>query len=764
MASLTAEDAALQPGSAKPQRQGATGDRWDLIPRLEKTTIGTRLPSGAVTVRRSEQSGCLLYGPYLHLPVGRYRLGFRCRPGAARLTAQPVLGVEIIVLSRFQVTWRDFTAAELEHGSGGVMFDVPPELSVDGGNEGRFEFRFFHLGNSDLSLDAIAVERLPDEAAPPDPREWRLLGRLRKGWIGRRCSDGGITVGGLSPAGCIAYGGWPYLRLGRGQYRLTIRAHADTPRWPGQPVLGVEIIGRSRWNRDDPMELLLGAPQTGGSREAWGDFLVEELAAGPVTLDFTVATPMALEAGADAPFDIRLHHFGNSALHIEAVELRWLGEDGEAAAPARWRLLGRMRKRAIGRVEGGGVAVAADEVPGRLLSGIRPALRLGEGHYRLEILGQSAAAAAPDVPVLRAEVFESAPLSRLDTLLPGRRRLKARHDFTAADFAGGMAVAEFDALPPVSVETGDRTYDLALSHLGGADLRLSGVDLRRDPPAGTRRSAGYLAGRKKLVLIGNCQCSVLCQAFNQTDVLSNSYITKYHFVQLMPNLYEYARRDIEDCDVLLIQDIDLWNHFPVRDAVRPNTLTIKFPLVRFASQWPFDGWNGPGDREAYAREAPNFTFPFLDGLLARLRREIPDKEARFQAYRQLDRAGIVNYRRIHTLEERRLLKMDEIYDCRIGEFILENFRTRQVFHTTVRPNWQGFNLLIRMILKAIGAPPAEPLTQSADALLRLPQVPVHPKVAADLGIKWADERTRYQAFGREVTWEEYIRRYIEHYG
>jgi hypothetical protein len=88
-----------------------------------------------------------------------------------------------------------------------------------------------------------------------------------------------------------------------------------------------------------------------------------------------------------------------------------------------------------------------------------------------------------------------------------------------------------------------------------------------------------------------------------------------------------------------------------------------------------------------------------------------------------------------------------------------------VFHTTVRPNWQGFNLLIRTILKAMGIKdPVDPLTQGADALLRIPQVPVHPKVAQDLGVKWADERTRYLVFGQEMTWEDYIRRYIDHYG
>jgi hypothetical protein len=158
------------------------------------------------------------------------------------------------------------------------------------------------------------------------------------------------------------------------------------------------------------------------------------------------------------------------------------------------------------------------------------------------------------------------------------------------------------------------------------------------------------------------------------------------------------------------------------------------------------------------------TFPFLDGLLARLRKDIPDKEARFASYRALDIAGIINYRRLHELEKRRLIGIDRKYGIALGEFTLENFRKRQVFHTTVRPNWQGFNLLARFILKSIGIRAGDLISQKADMAMRDPQVPVHPKVARDLGVSWADEHTRYMSHGREVTWEAYIRRYIEHYG
>jgi hypothetical protein len=748
LASLAAE---LEPTDIDPPAEHGRDVRfWSLLNQLQHATVGRRESDGRFQVARSDTAGCVLYGPYWHFKTGRYRLTVDARAGVPTLSEQPVVGVEIIVLGRFQRAWRDFTAAELARGTGALVFDVPPEFSIDGGNEARFEFRVFHLANSDITISAVELERIADDSGEPDPRLWRLLGRLRKTWLGRRQRSGVVTVGQGWPAGALLYGGWPYLRLSRGHYRLTIGGSAKLPRLPEQPVLGVEILGRSRWQSDNPWYEWRRVPKPGGAHESWGDFRADEWAGGAVSIDFTVPTAMALETGSDAPFDIRLYHLGNADLTITSVDLRWLSEGEPVLAPLRWRLLGRMRKARIGVETPAGVSVAANEVPGRLLSGVKPPLRLPAGHYRLGLHGSAGDEAAPS---LRVDVTERVAADWKTQSIPHFRQ----------DLAPG-AVAEFDVPPPDNPETGERRYDVSVTHLGGADASLTGIELRRDPVS-DQRGPSFLAGRKKLVMIGNCQCSVLVQAFNQTDSLSRNYLTKYHFVQLAPNLYEFARRDIEDCDVLLVQDIELWNQFPLRDCVRPGAEIVKFPLVRFASLWPFDAWNGPGDREAFLSEAPNTVFPFLDGLLGRLRHEIPDKAERFRAYRALEGIGVVNYKRIHTLEERRLLKMDRQYDCRIGEFTLENFRTRQVFHTTVRPNWQGFNLLIRMILKAIGVhDPVEALSQHADAHLRVPQVPIHPKVAADLGVRWADESTRYEMFSQKMNWETYVRRYIEHYG
>ena len=354
--------------------------------------------------------------------------------------AQPVLGVEIIVLSRFQVEWRDFTAAELAGGAGSVDFAVSHEHSLEGENEGRFEFRFFHLGNADLRVTAVDVESVaPDDVPVARPRVWRMLGRLDKSWLGRRADDGRVRVRRIEPAGVLLYGGWPYLRLPGGHYRLILRALSRTAAHGRPAGARSRVLGQSRWRSRGRLMNLARRPETNGSEQARREITAAEIAGGPVAVDFAVPMEMALEAGADAPFDIRLRHLGNAALDIHSVDL---------------------------------VKLDDDQVP-------------------------------------------------------------------------------------------------------------EGIATPRLRPA----------GRRKIVIIGNCQSETLRQGFVHIETLNKRFDVRYHFVQLQKNLHEFAIRDLETCDVLLIQDIRLWDEFPLRDCVRPEP-RHRFPLVRFASLWPFDAWNG----------------------------------------------------------------------------------------------------------------------------------------------------------------------------
>jgi hypothetical protein len=237
----------------------------------------------------------------------------------------------------------------------------------------------------------------------------------------------------------------------------------------------------------------------------------------------------------------------------------------------------------------------------------------------------------------------------------------------------------------------------------------------------------------------------------------------YHFVRLNPLLHEQGRRDLAACDLLLVQKIGDWEDYPLRADISAATEIVEFPCLRMASPWPFDGYNGPSDSLADEMEGEDLAFPYLDGLLARLRAEVPDHEARFAAYAALSAAQTGQLERLARFEARRLEIMDRDFDCDLGAFINENFRTARIFHTTNHPSGVLFARLMSWIARRIGRrlilPPIGRLNQLGNI-----QVPVHPLVARALGVEWANERTLYDVRGRAVTWEQYIRSYIDHYG
>jgi hypothetical protein len=599
-------------GTRDPAGDGTAVPEWRVLGRLEKTAIGSRAADGVTRVRRSERPGCLLYGPYWQLPAGDYRLDFRCRSGEPRIASQPVLGIEIIVMNRIQLAWLDLTAEELQGEVGSLEFSVPPPLGFGAGDEARLEFRFFHMGNTDLTISTVdlhgveAGERRPERATV-----WRMLGRLKTTFIAKR-TEHGVTVRRAARAGCLLEDSRPLLQLPKGNYRLNFECDAGTPRSGSKPVLGVEVMARRRWQQQGRgWNRLFGATAAHRTQLARQNFTAVELASGKGTVEFSVPPELGLEGGEEVVIDLRFVHSGNAGLTLRAVDLhKGTVEDGPSGAPA-----------------------------------------------------------------------------------------------------------------PVSI--------------------------------GPKR--------RNVLIIGNCQAQTVCEALVRTGGFNSRLNAKYHFVGLQQNLHELGKAELENSDILLVQDIRDWENYPLRRYIRDDIEIVKFPLLHFASLWPFDHYNGPGDKEAYEREWPNLTFLYHDGLLARLRREIPDREQRLATYRSLEVAGVINFVRMHDFEKRRLIAMDKQFGFEIGQYILNNFQRKRLFYTTNHPNAEIFVMLMQYLLGHFGIEQVFRPAAILDHLQRL-QVPVHPKVARALGVRWAHETTKYVYCGEAITWETYVRRYIEHYG
>jgi hypothetical protein len=761
MVSVSA-DAVL--GAVDPGRLGEerTDPQWRVLQRLEKTAIGARRADGVTTVRRREPAGCLLYGPYWQLSAGAYRLNFRCASGQPRIQSQPVLGVEVIAMNRLQLAWLDLTAEELQVEAASLEFSVPPALGLGAGDEARLEFRFFHLGNANLTISAVELSGIGIAETPSaSAKLWRMLGRLEKTAIGKHTGEGVAVRRGERP-GCVLDGGRPYLQLPAGHYRLTVRCAARNPQLASQPVMGVEVVAWPRWRDDRSWNW---KPPL-GAQQAWRDFNALELASGSGSIDFSVPAELSYESGEEVLFGFRLLHLGNADLTITAVDLRELAEQEAApASPRKWRLFGRLAKGAIGTRGADCVTVRQNERANWLLYGGRPGLPLPVGRYQLRFCCRTGPPRHSERAVLRVEVVARTRGWR--PLFKPRSLLRARRDFTAEALRDETGLVDFEVPAELSREGSENfCFEFNFLHLGNADLAISAVELHEiagEQELALNSSRSIMPKRTKVVIIGNCQALTVYEALVRTKEFNVRLDAKYHFVGLQQNLHELGKNELESCDFLLVQDIKDWENYPLRPYVRDDCPTIKFPLLHFASLWPFDHYNGPGDKEAYESEWPNLTFLYLDGLLARLRKEIPDREQRFIAYRSLAVDGVINYVRLHDFEKRRLIGMDKQFGFGIGRFILDNFQRKKLFYTTNHPNGQIIAMLMQYLLRQLEMGETYRPVASLDHLNRL-QVPVHPKVAQALGVKWAGENTKYWYGGEQITWETYIRRYIYHYG
>lgn len=590
-------------------------------------------------------------------------------------------------------------------------------------------------------MDALAQVRTTQEVAPEarnsDSRPLLSLMEVRE--PARRWSDGTVSVVLLIPAQAFLYG--PFLRLEEGRYRISFRCRVRLPLQGEHPVMGLEVIAQNRILR------------------AWRDYTAAELRSGELSLAFEVPRELSIESGADAPFEFRFTHFGNAFLTMASVTLHREASAeplaGSPSALAPWRLLGRLRTLPIP----GAIRLSPFSITRLKLGRSSAILRLPAGTYRADVVCELKRMRSASEPALEIAV------GTRDGIVLGCAQFDAR------ELETGRVSLEFAIAKDLSLDVGvPRTIDIRLRHFRNADVVIRSLDLRRLSaeiapsilPA-RARAAAATSVKKQIVIFGNCQGNLLAEALRYHSGFSRHFSVKHHYMELPANLHEQGKRDLEECDLLLVQDIREWDQYPLRTHVRSDLPTLRYPCVRFASPWPFDAFNGPDDKVARNRDFPNFEFTYFDGLLARLRREVPDHEQRFKAYETLEVDRLIDFNRLLRFEQARLEDMDRKFEAGIGAYILENFRKRQTFYTTAHPNGRIMKMLVRQVAKELGLSLHFWLPGSLDSLRRL-QVPIHPKVAAALQIGWADARRKYLVRGEWVTWEDYFRKYIAYYG
>ncbi len=274
-----------------------------LMSNLKKMGLGTRSPDG-FHVAAEEPSGFWVYGPYLRLLSGFYRVTADCRSTMPADPEAPVVLIDVVLGPDNRRAIKSVSARELAEGPVEIVFEVPPEWGAEAGGDYPFEIRFQHLGRAslhlaDVRLTSVSAEEAEKLAEPAVKLDRSVLSELKRTELGRR-EDRGYAVEASAPSGFWLYG--PYLPLPAGQYRASFVCRAEGAEAAEHPVLLVDIV--------------LGAENPLAIRE----YRAGELVGEEQSILFEVPVELGMERG-DYPFEMRFQHLGRADLHVTEVRL-----------------------------------------------------------------------------------------------------------------------------------------------------------------------------------------------------------------------------------------------------------------------------------------------------------------------------------------------------------------------------------------------------------------------------------------------------------
>jgi hypothetical protein len=187
--------------------------------------------------------GHVIYGPYLDLLPGHYRLTVTLEAEAAD-SAEPVMALEV-VSGQYMAAYRVLTRADLRQDMHALVFTVPDDF-FECYDVARFEFRIWTTGSVRTSITSVVIEPIQDSTAP-DVGDFDWLPLMRIGQAGSRAGAFGTPVDARSgEVGPVVYG--PYCELLPGSYRLCCEIEAGQDGAPhhratleAQPALDAEV-------------------------------------------------------------------------------------------------------------------------------------------------------------------------------------------------------------------------------------------------------------------------------------------------------------------------------------------------------------------------------------------------------------------------------------------------------------------------------------------------------------------------------------------
>lgn len=209
------------------------------------------------------------------------------------------------------------------------------------------------------------------------------------------------------------------------------------------------------------------------------------------------------------------------------------------------------------------------------------------------------------------------------------------------------------------------------------------------------------------------------------------------------------------CGVFMYQHLgDKWGEHAsthLLNLVNPKAEVLRLPNMLFKGYWPFWTSHSPSD----------FGDFFLDKLIdmGLGKKEILHLYLHSDLSRKFDLQAM--------FEESVAIERNKEKGCVVNyvELILRHFRQERMFSTINHPRGRLVRHMTQGVLAALGLPglPEPKIKFSAGDEDPYPDFaqPIHPQVAAFHGLSFAGPDTRYEVFGKQKTFAEYVNNYID---
>jgi hypothetical protein len=196
-----------------------------------------------------------------------------------------------------------------------------------------------------------------------------------------------------------------------------------------------------------------------------------------------------------------------------------------------------------------------------------------------------------------------------------------------------------------------------------------------------------------------------------------------------------------------------------------NVRFIRFPAFTAGMIWPFAG---PDPRASRGR-----LYLYGDSVAARLGMQIGEKHVTdaeiFERYMDMSTARMPDLDRLLELECAKWRKRDSQSDIPVTQFLLDNYKTTQLFYERARITRLPLMLItLKLMQEAMDTSISnrcEIMDEVANQLRYHRGVdtfsqPIHPLVADKLKLEWYDRDAKYRWFMHEWSFQEWIVRCV----